>query len=91
VHAVDLGKHALRVAEDDAALGGQLDAAAGAMKDLDAELLLEAADLLGDGGLAEIQLLTGLGQRAVLGDGNDGAQVTKLHASMVPARAEKSK
>ena len=81
MQAVDLGEHALRVAEDDAALLGQLDAAAGAAEDLDAELFLEAADLLRDRRLREVELLAGLGQRAVLGDGDDGAEVAELHAN----------
>ena len=72
-------------------LGGQLDAAAGAAEHLDPELLLEATDLLGDGRLAEVELLAGLGQRAVLGDGDDRAEVTQLHAFMVPAAMQKSK
>ena len=86
VQAVDLREHALRVAEDDAALGGELDLAARAAEDLDAELGLEAPDLLRDRRLREVQLLGGLRERAVAGDGDDGAQVTELHASMVPAR-----
>jgi hypothetical protein len=86
VQAVDLGEHALRVAEDHAALGGELDAAARAAEDLDAELLLEAPDLLGDRRLGEVQLLGGLRERAVAGDGGDGAKVAQLHAPMVPGR-----
>ena len=39
MQAVDLGEHALRVAEDHAALRGELDLAARAAEDLDAELL----------------------------------------------------
>ena len=91
VHVVHLGQHALRVAEDHQALGRQLDAAARAPEHLDPELLLQPADLLGDGRLAQVQLLAGLGQRAVLGDGDDRAEVTQLHPSMVPAGRQKSK
>lgn len=46
VHAVDLGQNALRIPEDHAPLVGELDAARGAAKDLDPQLLLESADLL---------------------------------------------
>ena len=91
VQPVDLGEHALRVAEDHAALGGQLDAAARAPEDLDAELLLEPADLLRDRRLREEELVTGLRQRAVAGDGGDRAQVTELHALIVPRAGQKSK
>ena len=72
-------------------LGGQLDAAARAPEHLDPQLLLQATDLLGDGRLAEVELLAGFGQRAVLGDGDDRAEVTQLHAFIVPAGKQKSK
>ena len=84
VQAVDLGEHALRVAEDDAALGGELDLPARAPEDLDAELGLEPPDLLRDRRLGEVQLLGGLRERPVAGDGGDGAKVTELHDAMVP-------
>jgi hypothetical protein len=85
VQAVDLGEHALRVAEDHAPLGGELDASARAPEHLDAELLLEPPDLLRDRRLRQVELLTRLGQRAMLGDGDDRAQMTELHAPIVPA------
>jgi hypothetical protein len=73
VHPVDLAQHALRVAEDHPALGGQLHAAARAPEHLDPELALEPADLLRDRRLGEVELLTRLRQRVVLGDGDDRA------------------
>ena len=84
VQAVDLGEHALRVAEDDAPLGGELHLPARAPEDLDAELGLEPPDLLRDRRLGEVQLLGGLRERPVAGDGGDGAKVTELHDAMVP-------
>jgi hypothetical protein len=76
---VDLGQHALRVAEDHAAFVGELDAAARAAEDLDAELVLEPADLLRDGGLGEKQLVAGLGEGPVAGDGGDRSKLTEFH------------
>jgi hypothetical protein len=46
VQAVDLGQDALCAAQDDPSLAGELDAAARAPEDLEAELELEPADLL---------------------------------------------
>jgi hypothetical protein len=91
VQAVDLGEHALRVVEDHAALGGELHAAARAAEDLDAELRLQPADLLRDRGLGEVQLLGGLRERPVTGDGGDGAQVAELHAVHGPSAAARSR
>jgi hypothetical protein len=91
VQAVDLGEHALGVAEDHAALGGELDAAARAPEHLDAQLGLEPPDLLRDRRLGEVQLLGRLRERAVAGDGGDGAQVTELHASDGPGASAGSR
>jgi hypothetical protein len=85
VHAVDLGQRPLGVAEDHAALVGQLHAAAGAPEHLDPELLLQAPDLLRHRRLAEEELLAGLRQRPVPGHRGDRAQMTKLHDGIVPA------
>ena len=57
VQAVDLVQHAVRVVEDQLALGGQLDRPAGAREHLDAELGLQPPDLLRDRRLREVQLL----------------------------------
>ena len=84
VQAVDLAQDALGVAEDHLALGRDLDRAAGAPEDLDAELLLEPPDLLRDGRLREVQLLGGLGEGAVARHGGDRAQVSELHGSIEP-------
>jgi len=48
------------------------------------ELLLEAADLLRDGRLGEVQLLGGLREGAVARHGGDCAQVSELHVPMEP-------
>ncbi len=68
LQAVDLGEHAARVGEDDRPLGRHVDPAAGPAQDLDAELALEPADLLGECRLREVQLLRGAGEAAVTGD-----------------------
>ena len=62
VQSVDLGQHALGVAEHHAALGGELDPAARAVKHVHAELLFQPPDLLGDRRLREKELVTGLRQ-----------------------------
>jgi len=69
------------------------DRAAGAAEDLDSELGLEAAYLLRDRRLSQVQLLGGLGERAVAGDGVDCAQVAKLHeenGGERPARSQRA-
>jgi hypothetical protein len=43
------------------------------MEDVDAQLVLQAPDLLRYRGLRQEELLAGLRQRAVAGDGFDGA------------------
>ena len=80
VQALDLVQHAMGVLQDEAALGRQLDRPARAREDLDAELGLEAPDLLRDRRLREVQLLSRLRERPVAGDGGDGAKVAELHA-----------
>src|SRR4051812_26867412 len=53
------------VGEHELALLGHLDRAAGTAEDLDPELGLETADLLGDRGLGEVQLVGCLAEGAV--------------------------
>ena len=50
------------------------DTAAGRCQDGSAQLLLQSLDLLGDGRRGEAQLVGGPRQRAVRGDGVEGAQ-----------------
>jgi hypothetical protein len=89
VQVVHLGQDAVGVLEHEPPLRRDLDPARGAAEDLDAELELEPADLLGDRGLGEVQLLARLGEGPVAGHGGDAAQVTELHGPMVPSgRAE---
>jgi len=80
LQALDLVQHAMGVVEDQPALGGQLDRPRRPREDLDPELGLEPADLLGDRRLGEVELLPRLRERAVAGHGGDGAQVSELHA-----------
>jgi hypothetical protein len=77
---VDLAQHPPRVVEDERPFGRQLDAAAGPREERDAELGLQAAELLRDRGLCEVQLLAGPRERAVARDGDDRSEVSKLHA-----------
>jgi hypothetical protein len=80
VEVVHLREHAMRVGEHEVALLGDLHRPARAAEDLDAQLGLEPADLLRDGGLGQVQLFRGLGEGAVAGHRDDRAQVPEFHA-----------
>ena len=61
---------------------GQVDAAGGADEELDAELGLEAPDLLGERRLGHVQPLGGATEVPLLGDRHEVAQVTQeIHIS----------
>ena len=55
------------------------------------EGVLEAPDLLRDRRLGEVQLLGGLRERAVAGDGGDRAKVAELHAKHRASRPARSR
>jgi hypothetical protein len=62
------------------ALGGEGEVVGGAVDEPDAEVSLQGGERAGDGGLGEVE--TGGGPRhvALLGDGEEGAEVTQLDA-----------
>ena len=55
------------------------DAALGAVEELDAELLLELADLLAYCRLRDVQALRRAAEVQLLGDGDEVPQVTEFH------------
>ena len=57
------------------------DAAADAMEDRLAELVLEQQDLPADRRLRDVQLLAGGGERSGVGDGADDLELPQVHAS----------
>lgn len=89
--AVDLGDHALGVVQDEVAFGRQVDAATRAREERDAELGLQAAELLGDGRLGEMQLLTGLREGPVAGDRDDRSEVPEFHRDKPLTRPSRSR
>src|SRR6185312_2860820 len=58
---------------------GQGDLARGPVQQVDAELLLELANLLADRGLGDVEALGGTAEMQLLGDGDEIPQVPKLH------------
>ncbi len=78
---VELGQHRPGVAQERLAGRGQLDAAAGAGQQADAELLLQAGDLLAERGLGDVQAGGGAAEVKLLGDGDEVAQLAKFHES----------
>ena len=61
--------------------GCELDAARGPVQQRLAELGLEAADLLGEGRLRDVQALGGAAEVPFLGDGDEVAQLSQIHAA----------
>ena len=77
--AVELGERALRAHGQHLARLGQPDAAARAPQQVDAELGLEPADLLGERGLGDVQLAARAREVPLAGDGEERAQLAELH------------
>jgi len=73
------GEHGLRVGTQGACALGQHDAAPDALKERDAELRLEAAHLLGERRLREMQRLRRGRERAVLDRREDVLQLLQGH------------
>ena len=65
--------------DDPLALVGE--AAVGAVDQGDAELAFELGDVPGDVGLHGVQRPGGGGERAVIGDGDDGGELTDVHVA----------
>jgi hypothetical protein len=73
----------LRVGEEAVAGVGEADGAALAGEELSAEGLLEAADLLREGGLGDAFLLGGFGEAAGFDDGAEVAELVEFHKAVV--------
>src|SRR5690606_31982781 len=72
---------------EELALLGQQQPPRVAVEQRRAQLLLEAANLPADGGLAEAQLVSRMGQRAGIGDRVENAQLVPVHRSDPPPLA----
>jgi hypothetical protein len=77
----DRAKHGAAIVEQLLALAGQHQPAADPVEQLDAKLLLEIADLAGKGGLRNAQVQGRLRDGALLGNGDERAQVPEIHGS----------
>jgi hypothetical protein len=76
---LDGGEHGLGVGTKGAARLGRHEPAADALEELDAELGLEPADLLGERRLGEVQRLGGGAERALLEGCYHVLQLLKIH------------
>ena len=74
-----LGQDRVRALEQVGARRGQLDALRRPRQQQDAELLLEAADLLRDRGLREVQGVGGPGHVPMPGDRGEGLELAQVH------------
>jgi len=74
-HAAELFEHRLQVAQEPIAERRQLDAAAGAVDELGAELLLERAQALADPGGRQLKLFGGAPEVQFLGEGEEQTQL----------------
>ena len=79
---VDRGEDLAAALEQHLAGGRELDAARGAVEQRLAELGLEAADLLRERRLRDVQPLGGAAEVPLLGDGDEVAQVPELHVTL---------
>ena len=77
---VRLVEEATGQVDEEAARFGQLHAAAGAIQELDAELLLESPDLLAERGLGDVLSLGRPSEVQLLGDGEEVAQLALLQS-----------
>ena len=74
-----IGEHPLCLGPEAAARLGEDEAAAGASEQRDAELRLELAHLLRDGGLREVERARGGAEGAVLGRGEEVLELLDRH------------
>lgn len=77
--ALGRGEHGPCLGQQAVALGGQPDPPGGPLEQHDAELSLQAAQLLADGGLADVQGLGGAREPAFVGDGDEVRELPQLH------------
>ena len=80
-----LAEHRLGVRAQRAARLGQREPAADAREERDAELGLQAADLLADRRLREVQRLGGGAERAALGGGQEVLELLQVHLKALPS------
>ncbi len=78
-HRLRVGEHAPGERQQRLARDRQRAAAAGAVEQLGAEILLERGDLAAQRGLGEVQLLGGAGEVAEPGDLDEAAQLLEVH------------
>ena len=75
--AVDLGEDALHLLEIGPAAAVEVDAAAPSLEQLGAEMLLQGADAVADGGGGDAELLAGQHEALVAGGGLEEAQAVE--------------
>ncbi len=76
---VHLGEHASRMNEEDRPRGEQLDPARRAREEARAELVLQAADLPGEGRLGDVQATRGAPHVLLIGDGDEVPDLREAH------------
>ena len=84
--ALEILEHALAEAEQRGAGGRDPDLAAEPEEQLLLQLLFEQQDLAADGGLREVQLLAGAGERSRLRDRAQYLELSQVHAFVTPSR-----
>jgi hypothetical protein len=77
--SLHLLKNQARFTCEDAAGVGQLDFSPGPVKELGVQVLFELADLLAQGGLADMEPSGGPAEVQLLADGEEVSKVSKLH------------
>lgn len=80
---VDVGEDRARPFEVGPAGVGEVDAAGGAVEQLDAQLGLQLADLLGERRLGHVEPLGGATEVAFLGHRHEVSQMTQIHMSSI--------
>ena len=88
-HRFGVGEHAARERQQRLARGRQRAAAAGAMEQLGAEIVLERGDLAAQRGLCEVQLFCGTGEVAEAGHLDEAAQLLEVHINSVRASSRR--
>ena len=88
-HRFGVGEHAARERQQRLARDRQRAAAAGAVEQLGAEILLERGDLAAQRGLGEVQLLGGTGEVAEAGHLDEAAQLLEVHVDSLRASSRR--
>jgi hypothetical protein len=85
---VDLGQHAACLVEQGRTRRGQRNASLRPVEQADAELHLELANLLADGGLGDVQSFGRAVEVQFLRDGDEVAQMSEFHCVRAPGGSE---